>query len=227
MSPSAPSPLHEWTRLADAGRFGAATSLEDKTKILDRGEEATHAYFLKAGAVEIFQRSADGQGLLVKVLRAPALFGVLEVVADEEIWLESVRTYANATVHQISRAAFQQTLAEEPAAALECLRDTCAAFCSAARREPAAMAPVDVRLATVFLAYIHAASHPWDGGLQILGKRTQSDLAQTIGASERSVNACLKRWKEEGRLTKADGRYIIHDVAALETIAGDLAYCLL
>lgn len=214
-------------RLATDGRFGIATELVDKEVVLERGREVTHAYLLTRGAVEIFQRSADGQGLLVKVLRAPALFGVLEVVADEKHWLESVRTYADASVHQISQAAFQKTLQDEPKAALECLRDTCAAFCSAARREPAAMAPVDVRLACVLLAYVHAASQAWDGGRQILGKRTQSDLAQTIGASERSVNGCLKEWKASGLVTKADGLYIVHDEDKFADLAGELAYCLL
>ncbi len=220
-------PLPHWEKLAADGSLGLVHAVKDKQVLLERGQAADTAFFLREGAVEVFQTSASGQGLLVKVLRGPALFGVLETVSHEEEWLESARTLGEAALHRVPKARFLDLLRTEPEAALECLQDTCDAFCSVARREPAAMADTEARLAMVLLAYVQAASRAWDGGHQMVAKRTQSDLARTIGASERSVNAVLAQWKSNACVTKVDGRYIVHDVERLEEAAGEMSYCLL
>ena len=80
-----------FSKLALGGRFGPARTLTDQARIFERGDAATHTWFLEHGAVEIVQSGDAGAEVVVKILVGPTLFGTIEALGDEPHYLESVR----------------------------------------------------------------------------------------------------------------------------------------
>lgn len=213
--------MRRWRTLVDDG-LGARRGFADRDVLLHKGDVVEGAAVLVDGAVEILQPGPEGTSVLVKILVAPTLFGVIEVIAGEPSWLETVRGLGDGVIVPVSRARFLHTVEHDAAASFECLRDLGTAFAVAAKHEPSRLHAVDALLANVLLAYVDACGEPWDGGLRLKVKRTQADLAAAIGASERSVNKRLSDWKDRGAVDKNDARYIVHDRAFLEDTAGEL-----
>jgi CRP/FNR family cyclic AMP-dependent transcriptional regulator len=199
------------------------TRFGDRDALVHKGGDAEAVAVLVEGAVELLHPSPDGSSVLVKILVAPTLFGVIEAIAREPSWLESVRGLGDGSVVWVPRAQFQQIVESDAAASYECLRDLGLAFAVAARHEPSRLHQVDAVLANALVAYVDACGEPWDGGMRLRVKRTQADFAAAIGASERSVNKALTEWRERGLIDKNDARYIVLDRRALIELAGELA----
>lgn len=214
--------MNRWQALAESGALGRAADHADRAVVLRKGAPAAAASVLVDGAVEILQPGADGDSVLVKILVAPTLFGVIELIGDEPLWLEDVRVLGGARLVEVPKARFLDLVATDPAASYECLRDVGRAFCVAARHEPSRLFSVEALLANTLLAYVDACGERWDGGQRLRVKRTQADLAAAIGKSERAVNTALSAWREQGVVDKTDGRYIVHRREVLEGIAGEL-----
>ncbi len=188
--------MQAFTRLTKQGRLGVPHALADRARVFERGEPAQHAWFLEHGAVEIVQGGgADGVEVVVKILVAPTLFGVIEQLGDEASYLESVRCLGGVRAHRVERADFLRLLREDNALLFECTTDMGRAFCASARFEPSRMYEADVLLANLLVAYAEIFGAVADGGVQLRIQRTQNELAQTIGASERQVNRLIKDWR--------------------------------
>lgn len=214
--------MRTWPALANDGALGVLRSVVDREVVFERGTAADRAWFLAAGAVEIVQRSAEGTSIVVKILTAPTLFGVIEILGGEPHVLETVRALGGADVYGLPRAAFLDRIARDADAAYECLVDVGAAFCVAARFEHARLHETEALLANLLLAYVDVLGERWDGGVRVAVKRTQAELAEAIGAGERSVNRILADWKDAGLVHKIDARYLVRDRDALVERAGDL-----
>lgn len=214
--------MQRWRDLGQSGALGDAHVREDREVLLRKGHPADAAWMLLDGAVEILQPGIDGTSVVVKLLVAPTLFGVIELLGDEAHWLEDVRVLGRATVVRLPRERFLDVVKHDAVASYECLRDVGTAFCVAARHEPSRLHAVETLLANALLAYVDACGERWDGGVRLQVKRTQADLAQAIGKSERAVNTVLSGWRDAGVVDKVEGRYLVHQRAILETLAGEL-----
>lgn len=208
--------------LYDAVPPGTARITRDGERIFDKGSPATHAYFLQAGAVEIRHEEPSGLGVVVKVLAAPNLFGVIEQLGAEPVYLESVRSLGEARMVAIGRQRFLQQLRDNPPWCFAVLQNTGTAFCMAARFEPVQLVTPEAKLANYLLALLRVASVQTKGRDRLELKRSQADFAEAIGASERSVSRILARWQDEGVLEKHAGRYELVRRDVLESIAGAL-----
>jgi CRP-like cAMP-binding protein len=214
--------MREWMARGRSGDLGVSQRLADRHVVFERGDEARTAYLLLEGAVEIVQRSAEGNALVVKILVAPTLFGAIELVGHETEYLEAAQVLGGATVVPMGRAPFRHVLQSDAALAFECLSDVARAFCVTARFEGAVLEPTEVLLANLLLAYADVFGVPDDdGGVRIELKRTQADFAQGIGAGERSVNRVLSRFIDEGWLAKRRARYVLINPEPLRELAGD------
>lgn len=227
INPQGGAAMQRWSELYEAGELGPKTAHEDRTVLFRRGDEASASYFLRAGAVEILQSSEDGLGVLVKILLAPTLFGAIEPLGGEQRYLENVRVLGSADTVHIPRSRFLQLISTDPRASFETLVDAGSAFCVRANLELARLYPIEVTLAAVLVGYAEACGEP-DGDRVIMGvKRTQEDLAMSIGAGERSVSRHLSGWKKSGLIDKRGGRYILCEVERLTEMAEPLHSALL
>ena len=219
--------MDRWQELDAAGELGAANVRSDREILFRRGEDANAVFLLRTGAVEILQSSEDGLGVLVKILLGPTLFGVIEPLGSEPRYLETVRVLGSATVLRIPRARFLALISTDPRASFETLVDAGNAFCVRANMELARLYPLEVQLAAVLVGYGEACGERDGSDLVMSVKRTQEDLALTIGGGERSVSRHLSAWKKEGLIDKRSGRYVLREVERLTEMAEPLHRALL
>src|SRR5688500_1330774 len=88
------------------------TFREDRT-IFRAGEAATSAYFLLTGAVRQFHRKGDVEAT-VKLFRAPALFGEMEVLTQQN-HLENAKTLEPSEIVIAPANLFRQLVDKQPA----------------------------------------------------------------------------------------------------------------
>ncbi len=215
------------TKLERASRvvpFGA------KRPILREGEPARYVYCLLEGAVRVFHRAEDGREVVVKLFRAPALFGEMEVLVDSP-WLEYVTTIEPWKVRSIPADAFRALIASQPRFTRSLVRDLSARLCIATRNERAlAFVDIDGRVANLLLDYVQLAGEPLDEGIRIGVPLSQKSLANDLGASRKSIVRAFEKLRALGIISKSRARYVVRDVEALRqrgTVATELAYQLI
>jgi CRP-like cAMP-binding protein len=208
--------MQTWKALAGSGKLGTAKVLEDGAVVFTRGQPARCAYVLIDGVVELYQDLDDAQ-LVVRWLRGPSLFGIIEACGGASLYLESVRVCGHAILHEIETERLHKLLRQNPQAALECLADAANAFCRVAETESARLASTDRLLAAALLVYGELFGVPEEGGIRIELRRSQADLANVVGVSERQVHRLLKDW--EGIVDKERGRYVLRQPETLAKIA--------
>ncbi len=219
--------LDRWSALADAGEVGVARAFDDQEVIARRGEAASACWYHAAGALEVFQPGDDGRSYLARLLLAPNIICLKECLAGEASYLQTVRALERASLVRIERTRAVALLMANPALSLRTLVEVSRAFCGAARLESNRLHDTESLLANVVLAYCEACGEPWDGVVRMRVKRTQADLAECIGANERSVNRILTAWKSEGLVDKRDARLLVLDAARLAERVDDGARALI
>lgn len=212
------APVERWSQLCKLGALGAPVDHDDKDVIARRGDEARAFWFHEGGLLEVFQLADDGRSYLARILVAPSVICLKECLAGEERYLQTVRTLESARLVRVERDVGIDLLRAHPELAMRTLVEVSRAFCGAARLEANRMHSTDSLLAQVLLGYVSACGEPWDGHQRLRVKRTQADLADCIGANERSVNRTLTAWKAEGLIDKKDARYMVTDPARLRAL---------
>jgi len=192
------------------------------TTIFEEGDVAANVFVLLEGVVEILRRLDNGRSLVVKLLVGPTLFGAIEPLGDEPAYLESVRALGTAKAVALDRVTFSRLVEADAALANETLRDTARAFCAAAKAEHGRLFELETLLARMLLAYAELFGTPNERGTLVSLKRTQVELADAVGASERQVQRLLKTWQDSGVLTREDGRLLLLDEEVLRSYAGPL-----
>ena len=214
--------MQSWLERAEAGALGNPTKKSDREVVFERHDPARDVFLVREGAVEIFQRTAEGFSTVVKILAAPSLFGHGEALSDEALYLESTRLVGDGRLHRMDKEKFIAMVKSDAALGYECLVDTCAMFMVSARFEPARMLETEALLANLLLSYAAVAGRVDEDGVRLELRRTQDDLAQAIGAAERSVNRVFARWKRDDLVIKKEGKYTLRSPRALVDIAGEL-----
>jgi CRP-like cAMP-binding protein len=210
-----------WSKLFAGGQLGSSRRHLDREVVATRGEPATTAWYHASGLLEVYQTGSDGRGYLARILKAPTLICLKECLAGEAAYLQTVRVLESAELVRLPRARALAVLRDDPKLCLATLIEVSRAFCGAARLEANRLESTEGLLASALLAYTSACGEPWDGGVRIRVKRTQTDLADAIGTTERSVNRVLTAWKREGWVDKRDARYLVFDVPRLMSFVSE------
>src|SRR4051794_26074366 len=111
--------MNHWLKLVTAGGLGAKAVVKDKALIFRHGARAEYAYVLASGAIEILQADEPERSIIVKVIAGPSMFGVIEPVAGEATYLETVRSAGRSVIYSLPRASFMHVLRTAPSAAVE------------------------------------------------------------------------------------------------------------
>jgi CRP-like cAMP-binding protein len=198
--------------------------LADRHVVAREGEEIVGAWFLSEGAAEIFHTSRSGASVVVKVVTAPTILSAPEMVADRRTYCAGVRAAGRSSVYGMTPSLFRACCAERDAYD-EMVFDMALAFTGATLFEPSRLFETEAVLAALVLAYadVFGDRDAESGAVTIGLRRSQPDLADAIGAGDRSVNRILAAWRGEGLVDKRAGRYRLHDETALVDKAGELA----
>jgi len=197
--------------------------------IIVEGQEADSVYALEEGAVRVFHLSPKGDEVVVKLFRAPAIFGEAEALGGVP-HQEHVSSLDASRVLVMPFSAIVQLLRAEPECALRLLVDVAARLAIAAYNEKSlAFHPLTIRLANYLLDYA-AWTNPPDA-LELRIDLTQDEMAAAVGGTRRSVAKDMIAWQEEGILERHGRRYLLRDVQALRRYSDgerlDLTYRLL
>ncbi|MBK7861986.1 MAG: Crp/Fnr family transcriptional regulator [Archangiaceae bacterium] len=214
--------MQTWQQLAEAGAFGKALHLKDRAVLFERGDPARSVYLLYRGAYEVYQESDEGSSVVVKLVTGLTMPGSVELVAGEPTYLESIRVAREATMYRVPARDYLAVLSSRPRASYEAMVDIGRCFAGAAKFEASRLHNADVLLAALVLAYADVFGRKVAAGVRVELKRSQAQLAASIGCTERSVNRLLTGWREQEVLVKLAGRYLLKDPDALRRIAGPL-----
>jgi CRP-like cAMP-binding protein len=183
--------------------------------ILREGEEPKSAFLLLAGAVRVYHRHNDGNEVTVKLFRAPALFGEMEVLAERP-FLEWVATLEPCDLLVLPATVLRKLVQTQKAFAEALVKDLAARLCIATHNERAlAFCDVDTRLATLLLDYADLAGKPEEDGVRISLRVTQESMAHDLAVSRKSLVRSLAKLAQLNIVDKREGRYVILDRAAL------------
>ncbi len=204
--------------------FGArypALDHQAGTLLLDTGEAPEYLHVLLSGTVRIFHRAPDGREAVVKLMRAPAVFGDIELLCGTRL-LESVSAVDEVCVARIPSAEYLEFLQRHPAAVMEHLRHLAAAFCVSACHERQVFFPLEPRVANLLLTYAELYGTPSSEGVLIQHPLSQGDIAQSLGVVRRSVAEVFGRWRKTGLVARYNDRILLKDTLALQRLAGPL-----
>ncbi len=175
-------------------------------------------FVLLKGSVKVLYRSPEGLEVVVKLFRAPAVFGEMECLTGVP-YLETVQALERSVVLELPCAELIAALRRSHALTFNVLGDLAARLCIAAQNERSlAFHPVETRLANLLLTYLDFYGLPVPQGTRIRIPLSQDDLANALGVARRSVTRALKQWQDEDLIVKEGGCFVVRDKARLEAV---------
>ncbi|MCB9654908.1 MAG: Crp/Fnr family transcriptional regulator [Deltaproteobacteria bacterium] len=183
--------------------------------ILRSGDPAGHVMFLLSGAARVFYRAPEGNELLVKLFKAPAMMAEMEVLAGIPM-MPCVRTIRESNILYMPGDIFRNLVDTDVAFAANVARDLATRLCVASDRQRAmGLSDVESRLASLLVDYATLEGVPFRDGVLISYRLSQECMAKDLAVSRKWVNAVLRKFKAEGLIAKVKARYWIPDVSRL------------
>jgi CRP/FNR family cyclic AMP-dependent transcriptional regulator len=175
----------------------------DGTQIFAQGDAADAVYAIVAGEghVRIGTIDRSSKGLMIAISGAGALFGEVAVIDGSTRTADAVAE-GRVRLLRISAGVFLETL--ENNATLGA--NLCRIFAGQLRRTSellldTAFESLEVRLARQVLYLAGREGRRTEQGLQLAGRFRQSDLADLLGATTRSIITILNAWRASGLVT--------------------------
>lgn len=215
--------LEDHPLLAGCARSFADTVLERGRVVsfapgeaLSREGEPAEYWFLCVGSTRVFYRSPLGIEVTVKLFSAPAAWGEMEVLTHQP-HMEDCVAVDRVIAVRVAPSRFVPLLDAEPRFARNVLEDCAARFYIAAQSEKKlAFASVEERIAHLLLSYVRLFGVPVEGGTHIRVKLSHTDIANGIGAAQKSVTRTLTQWQRSGWISKRGTSYVVHDLEQIQ-----------
>jgi CRP-like cAMP-binding protein len=203
-------------------RAATAMTYRDGTEIFIQGDPADCLYAITGGdgAVRVGATSRRSQGLMVEKFRAGDVFGEVGAL-DRQPRTATAIAEGQVRTLRISATAFDEALSEVPLLGANLarvlshrLRRTFELF------QDAAFERLEVRLARQLLYLANLNSRETDAGVKILDRMRQGDLADLLGATNRTIITILNDWRTTGLVEyDTDTRFVtVRDVARMKAL---------
>jgi CRP-like cAMP-binding protein len=195
------------------------TEVFEPGAVLIREGDAANYWLLCQGTARAFYRSHAGVEITVKLFAAPAALAEMEVLTGRP-HVANCAAVERALLVCIPGPRFLQLLEAQPRFMRNVLQDTAARFYNTAENEKRlAFAPVEERTAHLLLSYARVFGVSVDDGIAIATRLSHAEIANGIGAVQKSVTRTLAQWQRQGLVSKRGSGYVVHDVAALEALS--------
>lgn len=205
----------------------ASTWLEPRTgtQILTQGDDSDAVYAIVSGEGHVRIGAADkrSKSLMLQIARTGDIFGEQAVIEGMPRSADAV-TEGRVRLARITGPAFLSVLEEFAALGMA----LCRTFSERLRRtnlllEDAAFETLDVRLARQVLYLASRDSRKTETGIRLGGRFRQSDLADLLGATTRSIITTLNAWRAAGLVDfdATGGRLTITNEARLRALVSD------
>lgn len=189
-------------------------SVEVGTRLYTAGDRVDRVLVIGGGEVELSARTSSGRRVLEVVRKGG-------VIADIPLFLEAPMPFdavvsRRAIVCELDRNALVAFLSSAPAASLRWMRSI-ALRLDDDRRRLLAILSSDLTAQVAFLLLEHAERGP-TGEPEV--HLTHEVMAQLVGARRQSVSRVVAGLREQGLLTTEYRHIVLHDIDALQDIAG-------
>lgn len=193
-----------------------------RERVLSEGDAADRVFCLLSGSVRVFHAAPAGGEVLLKIFKAPAVFGEMEVISGLP-FLENVAALEPTELLIVDREPFLALLRAEISVANGLLHDLSARFCIATHNEKLlAFEDVRTRLASFLSSYVAFDGKRVRKGQTFRLAVSQADMAASVGVTRRAVAKELARWQKEGVVVYRDNAYVITDLTRLRREARPL-----
>lgn len=188
--------------------------------IQKEGENADTVFFVLDGMVRVFHRSHSGDQVTLQILNGPAVLNDVRAITGTAA-VECAVTLRQSTMLLVPAQVFCRLLSLRPALAEQVLQDMATRQCLGSDRvRRLAFDDIDTRLADLLLEYAELVGTPLaDGEIRLEHAFSQQSMAHDLGASRKSINRALERFKDAGLIEKVNARYCVRDVDALRACA--------
>ena len=167
------------------------------TRLITEGDasDAVFAIVSGEGHVRIGASDAKGKSLMLAIFQVGEIVGELGIIEGIPRTADVV-TAGRVRLARIDGAAFMGLLREYPTVGLA----LCRVLSERMRRtsillRDATFESLEVRLARQLLYLMAQSSRRIDGGMQLRGRYRQSDLADLLGTTTRSIITVLHAWR--------------------------------
>lgn len=216
-------PLFADLSLAQIRRLAAAAQFDRITRnqpVMRAGEATDGVYALVSGSVRLIHKASDRREFVVKVIRAPALLGEVEVLCKLTQRVFSVVAQKPSDLVMVPAEDFLDIVREEPHVATMLLGQICSSLSLVGMLNRAlALNDLPVRMANHLAHLVTMYGQHSSRGILIRVPFTMENLANTVGAVRRSVVRVIARWREGGILERVSGFWVIRDPEALIAMA--------
>jgi CRP/FNR family transcriptional regulator, cyclic AMP receptor protein len=172
----------------------------DGTQIFAQGDAADAVYAIVAGEghVRIGTIDRSSKGLMIAISGVGALFGEIAVIDGSTRTADAVAE-GRVRLLRIGSGVFLEVLENNPTLGA----NLCRIFAGQLRRTSellldATFESLEVRLARQVLYLAGREGRRTEQGLQLAGRFRQSDLADLLGATTRSIITILNGWRASG-----------------------------
>lgn len=172
----------------------------DDERIFMEGDpgDAVYAVTGGEGRVKISSVSRNSKALLAQVFGVGEIFGEIAVI-DGKTRTAQATAEGRVQLLRMPGSVFLHALTTQP----EIGAALCRALSERLRRtyallEDATFEPVEVRFARQVLYLARSGSRQTEQGLRLIGRFRQSDLADLLGTTTRSIITILNAWRASG-----------------------------
>ncbi len=205
--------------ISSRGRVRNVRRGETLCTIGDRGDSMMAVL---SGRVLLSKVTSDGKEIALDAVEAGGIFGELSLI-DGGTRSADATMAEEGEVFVLERTAFLALIEREPAIAMTLLRQLARIVRRMNRLvESVSFLELGPRLARLLLILSEGQEEREDGSIMLGAQYTQGELAKRIAASRESVSKQIANWTRAGILSKEDGRIVIEDVEAINTMADDM-----
>ncbi len=196
-----------------------ASSYKKKKEIFSEGESPEWFYIASKGKIKITKLSHDGKEIILEVISPTDIFGGVAVIRGFPYPANAV-AMEDAEVLKISRKNLMRLVDRFPnlmyCIALQ-LGDRMKSSYDSLKN--IALERVEARIAALLLKLAGKVGAESKQGLLIDMRLTKQDVADMVGTTVETSIRTFSRFKKDGLVTDADGKFIIKNRKALEELS--------
>jgi CRP-like cAMP-binding protein len=196
-------------------------TLRAREELFHKGDEGSQVYLVVSGALKALTTSDEGDDVVFSILGPGEIFGEIAFLGSP-VRTATVTALDACELVAIDRRDFLAFLKGHPEASIKLLSVLAARLKHVSELvEDTLFLNLPIRLAKKLLHYASLYGEPLpDGAVRIGLRLSQEEWGDLVGATRESINKQMRAWSEQGLVGTDHGHVVIHEIEALEQLAG-------
>jgi CRP-like cAMP-binding protein len=207
-----------YEELKEIQSYLSKESFKKKEEIFSEGDSSDWFYILVNGKVKITKMSVDGREIIIELISPPDFFGGFAVLKGFPYPANAV-AMEDSDVIKISRHNLLRVIDRFPNVMYDMtanLGDRIREFHDTLKN--IALERVESRIAALLLKLADKTGEKKDKTILINMRLTKQDIAEMVGTTVETTIRVMSKFKKSGFIDDKDGRVLIKDLDALESI---------